>query len=89
MRFFAVSVLVNISMIYLIFQAQYRLGSCLFACNKYSEALESFSRSLHLLLEDSSSAEKEKLDTLKQILSVAQNNPGILYCKPVILNIKK
>ena len=58
------------------FQAQYRLGSCLSACKRYSEALEPFSRSLQLLLNNPSSTEHDKVDTLNQVLSVALKHPG-------------
>ena len=58
------------------FQAQYRLGSCLSACKRYSEALEPFSRSLQLLLNNPSSTEHDKVDTLNQVLSVAVKHPG-------------
>ena len=42
----------------------------------YSEAVGPFSRSLYLLLNDSSSTEKDKEDTLNQLLSVALKHPG-------------
>ena len=58
------------------FQAQYRLGSCLSACKRYSEALEPFSRSLQLLLDNPSSTEHDKVDTLNHVLSVALKHPG-------------
>ena len=58
------------------FQAQYRLGSCLSACKRYSEGLEPFSRSLHLLINNPSSTEHDKVDTLNQVLSVALKHPG-------------
>lgn len=57
-------------------QAQYRLGSSLFAREKYQEAIEPFSKSLQLLLRDASSSENDKVDTLTQLLSVALNLPG-------------
>lgn len=57
-------------------QAQYRLGSCFFALKKCHEAMEPFSRSLQLLLSDSSSTESDQVDTLNQLLSVALVLPG-------------
>ena len=57
-------------------QAQYRLGSSLFAQKKYQEAMKPFSKSLQLLLRDSSSSENDKVGTLAQLLSVALNLPG-------------
>ncbi|KAJ7371766.1 TPR and ankyrin repeat-containing protein 1 [Desmophyllum pertusum] len=58
-------------------KAQYRLGSSLCARKKYSEALKPFSKSLklQLMLSDSTSSEKDKVDTLTQILSVALKIP--------------
>lgn len=57
-------------------QGQYRVGVCLSALKKYSEALEAFSKSLKLLLNDSSSTEQNQVDTLNKLLSVALNHPG-------------
>ena len=63
-------------LLHLILQAQYRLGSCFSAFKKYSEAMGPFSRSLQLLLNDSSSTEKDREDTLNQLLTVALKHPG-------------
>ncbi|KAM7440313.1 Stress-induced-phosphoprotein 1 [Porites harrisoni] len=57
-------------------KAQYRLGSCLFARERLKEALDAFSKSLHLLLKHSSSSEKDTMDTLNQLLLVALKHPG-------------
>ena len=51
-------------------QAHYRLGSCLLTSQRLSEARQSFSRSLQLLLEDTTTVEHRKEDTFDQLLSV-------------------
>ena len=57
-------------------QGHFRLGCSLVARKNYAEAMKSFSRSLQLLLDDSSSKEHQKMDTLNQLLSVALTHPG-------------
>ena len=56
-------------------QAYYRLGSCLFVQRKYREAMEKFSESLSLLLNDTSRSDHQ-VDTLSQLLAVALKLPG-------------
>ncbi|XP_044176625.1 uncharacterized protein LOC114955374 [Acropora millepora] len=51
-------------------KAHYRLGSCLLTSQRLSEARQSFSRSLQLLLEDTTTVEHRKEDTFDQLLSV-------------------
>ena len=65
-------------LLHLILQAHYRLASCFSARKKYSEAMGAFSRSLQLLLNDSSSTEHDKVDTLTQLLSAALKHPGTI-----------
>ncbi|XP_015773456.1 PREDICTED: uncharacterized protein LOC107351677 [Acropora digitifera] len=51
-------------------KAHYRLGSCLRTSQRLSEARQSFSRSLQLLLKDTTTVEHRKEDTFDQLLSV-------------------
>lgn len=75
---------------HLYFQAHYRLGSCLSACKRYSEALELFSGSLRLLLNNPSSTEHDKVDTLNQVLSVALKHPGTsIFISFIHINAKQ
>ena len=61
--------------VYHFLQAYYRLGSCLFVQRKYREAMEKFSESLSLLLNDTSRSDHQ-VDTLSQLLAVALKLPG-------------
>ena len=61
--------------VYHYLQAYYRLGSCLFVQRKYREAMEKFSESLSLLLNDTSRSDHQ-VDTLSQLLAVALKLPG-------------
>ena len=61
--------------VYHFLQAYYRLGSCLFVQRKYREAMEKFSESLSLLLNDASRSDHQ-VDTLSQLLAVALKLPG-------------
>ena len=62
--------------VYHFLQAYYRLGSCLFVQRKYREAMEKFSESLSLLLNDASRSDHQAVDTLSQLLSVTLELPG-------------
>ncbi|XP_068702489.1 TPR and ankyrin repeat-containing protein 1-like [Montipora foliosa] len=73
-------------------KAHYRLGSCLSKGEQLSKAMESFSKSLELLLKDPTSEEPSKQDTFQQLLSVALRLSGdttsILYTIPQNLSQK-
>lgn len=58
-------------------QAHYRLGSCLRTSQRLSEAQQSFSRSLQLLLKDTTPVEHRKEDTFDQLLSVVAESGNI------------